>query len=66
MVMPIPIVPMIMPINMVKPSRLRSPNDMISIPQPGGKLVRGIGSAIDTANTNEKIPIILSHVGTLI
>ena len=65
-VIPIPMVPIIMPINMVSPSLLKRPRDMISIPHPGGKLVNGRGSAIDRAKTKEKIPIILCHVCTLI
>ena len=57
MAMPMPTVPINMPTRIVKPSRLSSPNDMINMPQPGKKLVRGIGNAIDTANTNAKTPM---------
>jgi hypothetical protein len=66
MVMPIPMVPIIMPTNMVTPSLFNSPRDMINIPQPGGKLVKGSGSDIDKAKTKEKMPIILSQVCALI
>ena len=44
-VMPTPIVPTIIPISMVRPSLLNSPSDMMSMPQPGGKLVNGSGMA---------------------
>mgnify|MGYP003559724900 FL=1 len=47
-VMPMPIVPMIMPINMVTPSLFSRPSDITSIPRPGGKLTKGMGSATAT------------------
>ena len=64
-VMPTPTVPTIMPISIVIPSLLSSPSDIISIPQPGGKLVKGKGRDMDNAKTKEKILMILSQVGTL-
>ena len=66
MVMPTPIVPMIMPMSMVMPSLLSNPRDIMRMPQPGGKLVSGMGSDIDNAKTNAKMPMIRSQVCTLI
>ncbi len=65
MVMHTPIIPTVMPMIMVSPSLLSKPSDMMSMPQPGGKLVMGMGSAIDIAKTNENVPIIFSQVFTL-
>ena len=62
MVMPMPIVPISMPIRIINPSRFNNPNDMINIPQPGGKFVNGKGKEIDSAKTNEKNPMMRSQV----
>ncbi len=62
---PTPIIPTIMPMIMVRPSLLSKPSDIMRMPQPGGKFVMGMGSAIDIAKTNENVPIIFSQVFTL-
>ena len=53
-----PTIPTTIPKKIVTPSRLNSPNDIITMPKAGIKLVKGKGIAIDTAKIKEKKPII--------
>ena len=61
----IPIMPVAIPRTIIIPSLPIRPNEVIRIPIPGRKFVKGKGIKMETENSKIKNPKILSHMPVL-